>query len=306
MKSILIAGGSGLIGSALSEELRTLGFEPILLSRNAGAGRITWDPSSGKIDIDKPLRVDAIVNLAGSSLSAGRWTTKRKHDIVASRLQGAETLKHYLQKGLLQTHVYIGASGIGYYRNSGDDEVDEKTRTQFPGDWMVQTVMQWEAGHESIRPLLIRTVIVRFGIVLSTLGGALKEILNYARFGILARFGSGKQYWPWIHIRDAVRVIIHAIEHDDVEGVLLAVSPNPVPNRILTSAINKQLSIPRLLIPVPKFQLRLMLGEMHSVVFDSCKALPRRMMEKQFTFLFPDVNSAMKDLLRKKKGKEKT
>jgi len=161
--------------------------------------------------------------------------------------------------------------------------------------------MQWEDGHQSIRSLHIRTVIVRFGIVLSTVGGALKEILKYVRFGIVACFGSGKQFWSWIHIRDAVRIVIYAIEHEDVEGVVLAVAPTPVPNKSLAKAINRQLSIPRLLIPVPRLQLRLMLGEMHSVVFDSCKAIPRRMMEKHFNFLFPGIESAMKDLLKKKK-----
>jgi len=117
----------------------------------------------------------------------------------------------------------------------------------------------------------------------------------------VARFGSGKQFWSWIHIRDAVRIVIYAIEHEDVEGVVLAVAPTPVPNKSLAKAINRQMSIPRLIIPVPRFQLRLMLGEMHSVVFDSCKAIPRRMMEKHFNFLFPGVESAMKDLLKKKK-----
>ena len=301
MKTILIAGGSGLIGSALSTELTALGYEVIILSRRTGPGKITWDPSAGNIDIDRPLQVEAIVNLAGSNLSDGRWTKKRKKDILSSRLQSAETLKSYLQQGLLQTNVYIGASGIGYYRDSGDQEVNENTPTAFPNDWMVQTVMQWEAGHQSIRSLHIRTVIVRFGIVLSTVGGALKEILKYVRFGIVASFGSGKQFWSWIHIRDAVRIVIYAIEHEDVEGVVLAVAPTPVPNKSLAKAINRQMSIPRLIIPVPRFQLRLMLGEMHSVVFDSCKAIPRRMMEKHFNFLFPGVESAMKDLLKKKK-----
>jgi NAD dependent epimerase/dehydratase family enzyme len=153
MKTILIAGGSGLIGSALSAELSALGYEVIILSRSAGPGKITWDPSAGKIDIDQPLQVEAIVNLAGSNLSDGRWTKKRKEDIVSSRVQSAETLRSYLQQGLLQTNVYIGASGIGFYRNSGDQEVNENTPTSFPDDWMVQTVIQWEAGHQSIRSL---------------------------------------------------------------------------------------------------------------------------------------------------------
>jgi uncharacterized protein (TIGR01777 family) len=304
MKTILIAGGTGLIGSALTTELTALGYKTIVLSRTAGPGKIIWNPVAGKIDIDQPLKVNAIVNLAGSNISAGRWTKKRKEDIVSSRIQSAETLRKYLQQNLLQTSIYIGASGIGFYRNSGDHEVDENTPTSFPTDWMVQTVQQWEDGHQSMRTLNIRTVIVRFGIVLSTRGGALKEIMNYTRFGILAKFGLGKQIWSWIHIRDAVRAVIFAIEHQDVEGILLAVSPNPVDNKTLTLAINHELSIPRLLIPVPRFQLRLMLGEMHSVVFDSCKAIPQRLIEKHFTFLFPEIKSAMKDLLSKKEKKK--
>jgi uncharacterized protein (TIGR01777 family) len=153
--------------------------------------------------------------------------------------------------------------------------------------------------HQTINELGIRTVIVRFGIVLSKQGGALREILNYARLGVLAWFGNCKQLWSWIHIQDAVRILLFAIEHGSAEGIILAVSPNPVSNKVLTKAIASQLSPPRIMMPAPRFALQIMLGEMHSVVFDSCRAIPRRLLEYHFTFRYPDIRSAMQDLLKK-------
>ena len=302
MKKILIAGGTGLIGTALLKEATAQGYEVALLSRKPGAGIITWDPAMKTIDLDQPHSFDAIINLAGSNLSKGRWTESRKKEIVSSRINSVETIREYLQKGLLQTNLYIGASGIGYYRNSGKEAVDEYTLTTLPEDWLVQTVKNWEAAHQSISAEGIRTIIVRFGIVLSKEGGALKEILNYARLGVLAWFGHGQQSWSWIHIKDAARILLFAIEHDHVEGVVLAVSPNPVSNKILTKAISSQLSPFRIMVPAPRFALQIMLGKMHSVVFDSCRAIPRRLLEYHFTFLFPDIRSAMQDLMKKEKS----
>jgi uncharacterized protein (TIGR01777 family) len=251
---------------------------------------------------DQPKSFDAILNLAGSNLSKGRWTDRRKKEIVSSRINSVETIREYLQQGLLHTNLYIGTSGIGYYRNSGKETVDEYTLTTFPNDWMVQMVKQWEAAHQSIGTEGIRTVIIRFGIVLSKESGALREILNYARLGVLAWFGHGQQSWSWIHIKDAARILLFAIEQDKVEGIVLAVSPNPVSNKVLTLAISSQLSPFRIMVPAPRFVLQIMLGEMHSVVFDSCRAIPRRLLEYHFTFLFPDIRSAMQDLLKKEKG----
>ena len=161
---------------------------------------------------------------------------------------------------------------------------------------------QWEAAHQSIKTNGIRTIIVRFGIVLSKEGGALREILNYERLGVLAWFGFGRQIWSWIHIRDVTRILLFGIEHDNVEGTILAVSPNPVSNKVLTKAIYSQISPFRIMVPAPRFVLRIVLGQMHSVVFDSCRAIPRRLMEYHFTFLFPDIRSAMQDLLKNDKG----
>ncbi len=301
MKRILIAGGSGLIGTAISKEVQASGYEVILLSRSSGHGKIAWDPAVETIDLAKPQSFDAIINLAGSSIAGGRWTAKRKADILNSRIQSCETLRHFLQKGILKTKVYIGASGVGYYRDSGETIVDESSATQFPEDWMVQTVMKWEAAHQAIGALGIRTIITRFGIVLSTKGGALKEILNPSRFGVLACFGYGKQYWPWIHIQDVARVVIMAIEQEKLAGIILAVSPEATRNIALTKAINHELSPHRWIMPVPRFLLRLVMGEMHSVLFDSCKAFPKRLLENHFTFLFPEIENAMKDLLKNRK-----
>jgi len=300
MKRILIAGGSGLVGTALSKEVAGLDDEVIILSRSAGPGKITWNPSASHIDLDQPQFFDAIVNLAGSNIAGGRWTHKRKENILSSRLQSCHTLHHYLEKGLLKTNVYIGASGVGYYRDHGTAVVDESTPTRFPDDWLVNTVVQWEAAHQAISTLGIRTVIARFGIVLSTKGGAFREVLSPTRFGILGYFGAGKQYWPWIHIQDTAQILLHAIENNNMKGVYLVVSPHAVSNKSFTQSMNKYLSPHRLLLPAPRFALRLWLGEMHSVVFDSCRAVPKRLMEINFSFQFPSLDAAMKDLLSAK------
>jgi uncharacterized protein (TIGR01777 family) len=300
-KRILIAGGSGFIGTALSGDARSAGYQVVILSRKPGPGVITWDPARMHMAIDQPQFFDAIINLAGANIAEGRWTKRRKAAIYNSRIQSCETLLHYVKKGLLQTNCYLGASGTGYYRNSGDAVVDEYSSTRFPDDWLVKTVTQWESTHQSFREEGIRTGIVRFGIVLSKEGGALKEILKYARFGLLAWFGSGKQYWPWIHIRDVARVLLEIINHENMEGVYLAVAPHPVTNKELTRAVYHFRSLPGLIMPVPRLLMKWRFGEMHSVLFDSCRGFPKRLSDQQYDFLFPDLDKAMQDIFNKSK-----
>jgi uncharacterized protein len=196
---ILIAGGTGLIGTVVKREAEIRGYEVIVLSRSPGPGKIAWNPANKSIQTEHPLGFDAIINLAGSSIAAGRWTASRKLDIMQSRVDSAGTIEQYLKSGLLKTSVYIGASGVGIFGSRGDDMVDEHTSIPETNDWLIQTTRQWEAAHQRIRDTGIRTVITRIGLVLTKDGGALKEVLMPARFGLLAYFGNGRQYWPWIH-----------------------------------------------------------------------------------------------------------
>ena len=298
-KQLLIAGGSGLIGSALRETAIEQGWEVTILSRHKGQGQINWDPQKGIIAITEPLVFDAIVNLAGASISGARWTDRRKKEIVDSRVNASHTLEAYLRKGLLATNVYIGASGIGIYGDRQTALVDEETKIPPSGDWMINTVQEWEASHKRIEALGIRTVILRTAIVLSTKGGALREILQTTPFGIVGYFGNGKQIWPWIHMDDHIGIIMHAINDEQVRGTYLATSPYPVTNKEMVQAISRQYSPRRLVIPVPRIFLSIILGEMNNVLFQSCPAFPTRLVKEGFKFRFATIQEAIGGLIKK-------
>ncbi|HUR31911.1 MAG TPA: TIGR01777 family oxidoreductase [Saprospiraceae bacterium] len=295
-KEILIAGGSGLIGTALQEHAIELGYRVTLLSRKAGDNRIKWDPEAGTIDLPVKMRFDAIINLAGASLSEGRWTAKNKQGIYQSRIKSCRTLENYLFDGRLSTDVYVGASAVGIYGDMGDADVDEQTKVA-KNDWFSKTVIDWEIGHRRIETLEIRTIIVRIGIVLSTKGGALKEILQKVSLGIIPYFGNGKQFWPWIHIDDLVRMIFYCIDHAEIHGTYLAAAPYPATNKKLIKTINSYLKPKKLIVSVPRFILKLMLGEMHRVVFDSCKSNSKKIIAAGFQFKFPTIDEAAKEII---------
>lgn len=288
-----------MIGSALKEEALKRGWGVEILSRKSGPGLISWDPENETISLTESRSFDAIINLAGTSIAGGRWTEKRKLDIVDSRVKACRTLEKYLQEGKLITPFYLGASAIGIYGDREDRPVDELSAIDPNGDWMVQTVVQWEKGHKRIEALGIRTVILRIGIVLSLKGGALPEMLQTAAFGVLGYFGSGRQIWPWIHIDDLIRSMVYAIEEDSMKGTYLAVAPEPVSNKEMASAASRQYSPSRLVIPVPEFVLNVMLGEMHNMLMQSCNAFPKRLLDEKFQFRHSGINVAMEELLAK-------
>ena len=287
-----------MIGSALRETAIGQGWEVTILSRHNGPSTIIWDPENGNIAISEARIFDAIVNLAGTSIAGSRWTEKRKKEIVNSRVNASKTLEAYLHQGLLATEVYIGASGIGIYGDNGNALVDENTKIPQSHDWMINTVKEWEASHTRMEELGIRTVILRTAIVLSTKGGALREILQTTPFGIVGYFGSGKQIWPWIHMDDHIGIIMHAINDTQVHGTYLATSPYPVSNKEMVKTIGKQYSPRRLVIPVPRIFLSIILGEMNNVLFQSCPAFPTRLIKEGFQFRFATIQEAVKDLIK--------
>jgi len=298
-KQLLIAGGSGLIGSALAKEALHEGWYITILSRHPGPGRVVWDPAKGTIDFLGKLAVDAIINLAGASIADGRWTEEKKKEIYQSRINACRTLEKYLLDGRLSTSFYLGVSGVGIYGDNGMDVVSEETTIDNPDDWLVKTVLDWESAHKKIADLSIRTVILRIGIVLSTDGGALKEILGSPGFGVLSYFGHGNQIWSWIHIGDLTRLIFFCINHTQVKGTFLASSPNPVTNKELTKAVNNYISPKRIVAGVPKIILSILLGEMHRILFESCNATSEKIQKEGFIFTFPNIDPTLKDLLGK-------
>lgn len=299
-KRMLVAGGSGLIGTALKALAESMGWEVLVLSRSRRPGYITWHPADGTLDHTGVLEVDAIINLAGENIAGRRWTPRQKRRILQSRLDAAGALHEWVREERIKTKVYIGSSGVGYYGEQGDREV---TETSPPGPseaFMTQTVVQWEAAHHKMETLGVRTVILRTGIVLSPKGGALREILRTAPFGVLATFGSGKAFMPWIHIRDMARVIMWAATAREARGVFLACAPKSVRNRELVRACARALGGWKWIVPVPRVALAVVLGEMHEALFQSCRAKPDRLEEAEFQFDYPDIDSALLDLLKRR------
>ena len=298
-KQLLIAGGTGLIGTALKEHALSRGWEVMILSREPGPGKMVWNPAKRTISLIEGMTFDAIINLAGASIAGSKWTTTRKKEIVDSRVDAAATLEKYLHQGLLKTQTYVGASAIGIYGDRGSEPLDETSPILAENEWMVNTVLQWEKGHAAIESLGIRTVITRIGIVLSDKGGALPEITRTAPFGFLGYFGDGHQIWPWIHIDDVVGIMLLAIDDDKMRGTYLAVAPLPASNKEIVVAASHAYSPHRLVIPVPVLGLRVLLGEMHQMLMQSCDAHPVRLSKENFPFRYNKIEEAMEDLINK-------
>lgn len=299
-RNVLIAGGTGLIGSAIHELMIRHGWNVTLLSRTPGPGKITWDPAANRIDIQQPASFDAIINLAGSSLAV-RWSNAHQKEIVNSRINSCNTIFKYLKEQTLKAPVYVGASGVGIYRNSGSKQVDEYSPIEFTNDWLVDTVLKWENAHQQMNKLGLRVACLRTGIVLSTKGGALKEILKAGKFGMLPWFGSGQQIWPWIHINDMANIYFQCCTDPTFTGVFIAAAPNAITNKALVKAINHELHPRRITMGAPVFGLKLMLGTMHSVLLDSCNAYPKRLIENGYHFQFTEIKNAANDLLEKQR-----
>jgi uncharacterized protein (TIGR01777 family) len=304
-KRILIAGGTGLIGSAIHHEAAERGWDVTILSRRSVPGGLKWDPAKSEINLQVQVSFDAIINLAGVSIAGHRWSRQHIREVQDSRVNASLTIEKYLRMQLLSTQLYIGSSAIGIYGDKGEQLVDENTPPGNETDWMVTTGKAWEESHREIAALGIRTVILRTGMVLSTKGGALKELLRTASLGIIGYFGSGKQFWPWIHIRDLVNIVEHAIVVQTTKGLYLAVAPEPVSSKALSKTLASVMYPQRIALPVPEFFLALLLGSMRRMLLQSCRAYPSRLLNEGFTFEFPKVKEALKDLMEKKKEEKK-
>ena len=293
MQTILIAGGTGLIGDRLSALLQQKGYTVRLLSRKPkGAGQYAWDPAKGTLDVAALEGVEAVINLAGAGIADGRWTAARKQLIIDSRVESARVLRTAFQKNNIFPKTYLSASAIGYYGNSGEHWMQEDT-PPLDDSFMVQCCGAWENAAEEIGALGIRTVILRIGVVLAKEGGALPEFVKPLRFGLGAYFGNGQAWYSWVHRDDICQMFIWALENEQVAGVFNAVAPNPVRNIDLVKATAKAMRQPAVFAPAPPFALRLMLGEMSAVVLNSNRVSSEKIRAAGFHFSFPQVEGAL-------------
>jgi len=295
---VLITGASGLVGGALSAALRAEGHSAGAFVRSGkptSSGDVAWNPNTVDIDLNAAESADAIVNLAGASIGGGRWTAERKALLRSSRVNLTESLVRGLNALKSKPKLLVSASAIGYYGDRGDETLTESSA---PGDdFLAQLSRDWEAAAMQAETLGIRTVIVRFGIVLSAQGGALPRMLTPFKMGVGGKLGSGRQWMSWISLDDTVSAIRHAIVTPSMRGPVNVVAPNPARNSDFTRALARQLHRPALF-PAPSFMLRLMLGEMaDALLLGSQRVSPTKLAETNFVFRFPALDAALQHAL---------
>jgi len=284
---IAITGASGLIGSALVGHLKSEGHTVQRLVRRATVSpdEIQWDPITGYVDIEALRGVDAVIHLAGVGVGDKRWTKKFRAQILNSRLLGTQTIAKAVAE--VKPQVFISASAIGWYGESGNRAVVESDRSG--EDFLAAVCREWEAAADLA--VGVRTVKLRTGVVLDPMGGALGRMLPLFRFGLGGKLGSGKQWWSWITLHDVIRAITFSLEHP-IEGPVNLTSPNPVTNLEFTAALARAMHRPALF-PAPAFALKLVLGGFSSEILGSKKVMPQKLTDAGFEWDYPHVTSAL-------------
>jgi uncharacterized protein (TIGR01777 family) len=298
MRKILITGASGLIGTRLTEMLLQEGHEVAHLGRSKKNGLVpsfVWDVEKGLVDEEAFHGIDSIIHLAGAGVADKRWTENRKREILESRTKSTALLAKSLEKNQ-NIKVVVSASAIGYYGFLGGD-VEFTEGDKLGTDFLAGVVDAWEKAVDKIQQK--RIVKLRTGIVLSEKDGAMKKMMTPIQFGIGSPLGTGMQYISWIHIDDLCRMFSKAVEDDSMRGVYNATGPYAVTNAELTKAIASILRKPVWLPNVPAFVLKLVLGELAEIVLTGSKVSSKKIQQAGFQFQFPDLDQAIKNLLKK-------
>jgi uncharacterized protein (TIGR01777 family) len=305
MQTILITGGTGMVGQSLTNVLLAKGYQVIVLTRQQKQSSRThfsfaqWDLNKGWIDPAAIAAADYIIHLAGEGVADKRWTAARKKAILDSRVNSSALLVKALKEHPNKVKAIVAASAIGWYgpdneksTASGFVETDP-VDSSFLGD----TCQQWEESMHPVKVLGIRLVTIRIGIVFNKMGGALAEFMKPAKLGAAAILGDGQQMVSWIHQQDLNRLMLFALETEQVAGVYNAVAPDPVNNAILTKAIASRFHTWAIPFHVPSFILKLMLGEMSVEVLKSAKVSASKIIAAGFKFDYASMDEALDDLL---------
>ncbi len=299
---VVILGGTGLIGAALSQDLVNDGHEVFVLTRRPaeqpqrpnGPHFVLWDGRSAQGWSHLADNADAIVNLAGENLSAGRWTPERKQRIIDSRVKAGAAVVEAVRLATVKPRMVLQVSGIGAYGMSRTETFDESS--PFGKDFLSAVTQVWEASTQSVEAQGVRRAIARTGVVLSTAGGAFPRMVLPFKFFVGGPLGSGKQWLSWIHLDDQIRALRFLIESPQAQG-LYNLSATPVTNLEFSKSLGKIMRRPAFF-PVPAFAIRLLFGEMGDLVLEGQKAVARRLSDAGFRFHYPDLESALKQLLK--------
>ncbi len=308
---IIITGGSGLIGRELTKQLSADGHEIIILSRApervtglpTNTRAVKWDAYTavgwGEL-ADATDTPTAIINLAGASIGDGRWTDERKKTIIDSRLQATTAVVEAVEAAKNKPAVIIQASAVGYYGNRGDEILTESAAPA--ADYFLSDVcVQWEAAIQPVTAYEdVRLVILRTGVVLTTKDGALPKMLIPFKLFAGGPFGDGQQWFPWIHIQDEVAAIMHLLQNDAAEGSYNLSAPDIMTNKQFAKALGQVLNRPSF-IPAPAPALKLALGEMAALLLDGQRAVSQKLQDSGFTFAYPEVKPALRDLINNKR-----
>lgn len=299
---VLITGGTGMIGRRLVNHLIKHGHLVTVVSRQpyrpahlpAKIYFEQWDGATAKGWGHRIEEVDAIVNLAGAGLADQRWTDERKKNIVDSRKRAGEAIVEAVRAAQIKPKVLIQSSGVGYYGTSLDAAMTESSP---PGnDFLAEVCKAWEASTEAVEEMGVRRVITRSGVVFDPQGGALPKMVLPFRLFAGGPVGSGRQWLPWIHYYDEVEAVRFLIEEPSIRGPVNVTSPQPVRNREFAKAVGRVLKRPAFA-PAPGPLLKLIFGEMATVILEGQQVLPARLEANRFKFKFPEIDGALRDLL---------
>ncbi|MBA2176536.1 TIGR01777 family protein [Halobacillus locisalis] len=298
--NIVVTGGTGFVGQRLTDQLVKEGHHVYILTRSpdkhTDSGQVTF--VGWLKDEYHPARelpnVQAIVNLAGESLNSGRWTEEKKREILDSRIQATEGVLDLIEQLDSKPEVLVNASAVGFYGQSKTKTFTEETEK--PGnDFLANVVEEWEKRASKAENSGVRTVFVRFGIILGEEGALPKMILPY-KFMIGGNLGSGEQWMSWIHIDDVVGLIDFSIHQKEIRGPLNGTAPNPHRNKDFGRTLGDVLNRPHW-IPAPAFALKIALGDMSTLLLDGQSVIPKKALEQGYSFHYPDLKPALESIL---------
>jgi uncharacterized protein (TIGR01777 family) len=303
---IVIAGGTGFIGRALAQSLGGEGYEVAILTRNRDKAKavfgdqtlpIEWDGRTPCGWLEVARRGRAIINLAGENIGSGRWTEERKTRLIASRLDAGRAVVAALAGTQAGPKTLIQASAVGYYGSRGEEELDESASPG--GGFLAELVREWENSTSGVEEFNTRRVVIRSGLVLGRNGGVLPRFLRQYRFFAGGPLGSGQQVVSWIHLEDEVRAIRFLLEREDLSGVFNLTSPKPVSMKEFARTLARMMNRPALF-RVPGLLLRLLFGQMaEETLLGGQKVVPRALLGEGFEFLYPDLDSALRAILKR-------
>lgn len=298
MSHYLVAGGTGLIGSALCKHLVNANHHVTVLSRQPETvTRLCGESVKGVSsleNIDEHIQFEGVINLAGAPIADKHWTKNRKTILEESRIGITSELVNWMKHRDLKPSCFISGSAVGWYGDGGDKYLTEES--DFHDEYTHQLCEAWEKQALQAQDLAVRVCIVRTGLVLSPKGGFLNKMLLPFKIGLGGHLGNGQQYMSWIHINDMVKLLQFLLDKQDAEGIVNACSPSPVSNKIFSQSLAKQLNRPAFL-PVPAWVLKIILAEMSRLLLTGQRALPKKAQALGFEFDYTELNTALADVL---------